>query len=140
MISESIQWKENAMKNMKDSFKYEKGNAGCIIALIILIVIGVIIFSMPNGPAPPPISVTWRKSASLFWSGKVMQLHNESDSALSITVSGSDSKDSKKVALTISAGASRELGVMEMNWNWQSGETYVIRATGYGLPIIGTVP
>ena len=27
------------MKNMKDSFKYEKGNAGCIIALLIVIIL-----------------------------------------------------------------------------------------------------
>lgn len=106
--------------------------------LIIIGIIIAIILIISNRPQPPPISITWRNS--LLGSGKVMQLHNDSEGSLSLSVSGSDDKDSSKVALTISGGATKELGILEMNWDWQSGETYTIQAAGYALPIIGKVP
>ena len=69
-----------------------------------------------------------------------MQIHNDSSSAISLTVTGSDSKDTVKVAFSISGGSTKELGVLEMNWDWIKGESYTIQATGYGMPIIGKVP
>ena len=114
------------------------GKVFLVIGSIIVIIVAIW-FLLWNRPVPPPISVTWRQS--LLYSGKVMKLYNESEnSALSLVVTGKDSKDSSSVVLTISAGSTKELGVLEMNWNWQTGETYQIKATGYGLPIIGTVP
>lgn len=87
-------------------------------------------FGARIGLVPPPISVTFRES---LIKGYVMQLHNRSDNRVVATVYVENKKasQSRKVSVSIAPNEMEELGLLEMDWAFESGENGYVSADGF---------
>lgn len=91
----------------------------------------------------PPISVTFRGSLMDFGKTQVMRITNRSGSetlVVTVYVENKKSNQHKSHVVKIGPGDTVELGRLEMNWYFETGETYSIKADGYGIAHTGTVP
>ena len=115
-------------------------SVGLLVSLCMIHIVGC-----GNGPGPvsaPPISVTFRSSL-LDWGNKVMQITNRSAGetlVLQVHVENKGMRQEASISKKVGPGETIELGILEMGWTFVKGETYSIRADGYGLPYTGTVP
>lgn len=108
-----------------------------IIGSAILILAAFFLFSgcgkaPPSSPAPPPLQITWRGSA-LDSSGLVMQVHNISNEYLECRMTVADHTVNQSDACDFNIGpyAMKEIGILECNWSFESGESVTITTEGY---------
>ena len=91
-------------------------------------------------PPPPPASITFRSS---MLAGQVLQVTNRSNSETLVmeVVARNDAKNQRAThVFKVRPGDTYEIGMLEMNWKWETGESYEISADGYSTKIRGTVP
>ena len=78
-----------------------------------------------------------------FGKTKVMKITNRSGSETLVATVYVENKKSNRYAshiVRIGPGDTVELGRLEMNWYFETGENYSIKADGYGIAHRGTVP
>lgn len=106
-----------------------------ILAFLLLMFLGFC------SPLPPPISVSFRTSL-LLSSTKVLQVHNDSDSeglACTLFIKNTNLKQKITYDFYLSPSETKEFGILELDWCFESGETGYITAKGYGYYLF-TVP
>jgi len=111
------------------------------LLLLVGILAAVAFFGCERVGIKPPVAITFRDS--LMDSTQVLQVTNKSGSETLVMKIEARSKDGKQTAthvFKVRPGETYEVGRLEMNWLFREGETYIIEADGYPLPIKGTVP
>ena len=84
------------------------------------------------GKPKAPIEVNFRQSA-LDSAGLVLQVHNISDKHLSsiMTAQNKLAKEVTKYSFDLAPHGSKEIGLLECNWTFKTGEGVWIETEGY---------
>lgn len=106
---------------------------GCLSMVIIVAVIYAIIYfcSFFSNPEPP-IDVSFRES--LMFDGKVLQVKNTTtDKHLSclMTVRNYTLHQEKTFSFALSPRETQEVGVLEIDWRFSTGESVTIEVEGF---------
>lgn len=78
----------------------------------------------------PPVSATFRSS---LLTGYVLQLHNRADKRIvaNVHVRNEAKNQSRSISVGIAPNDMTELGILEMDWHFESGESGYIDVDGY---------
>ena len=90
----------------------------------------------------PPATISFRQSM-LYSSTRVMQITNRSESetlVMRLDVSNEKKNQASYYVFIVKPSETQEIGILEMNWAFEEGEKYSLKADGYLFPITGTVP
>lgn len=116
------------------------------IFIVIIAVLGTIFTLNQTGHLQgiglsAPVEITLRDS--LLFSGKVVKVTNTDketplECTLSVTTANGDTTKSHHFRLN--PGFSSEVGMVQMQWNFKSGEKIQVKAKGYLLPKRFVIP
>ena len=101
--------------------------------LVISIILVLLLLLFMLWISSPPISVSFRTSL-LLSSTKVLQVHNNSDSKYlfcTLVVKSKNSMQKKTYDFELSPSETKEFGILELDWCFESGETGYIKVLGY---------
>lgn len=109
--------------------------------MLIMLVIGVFVYMYATDKAlNPPVKVTFRDSLVI---GKVLQVRNTSSGEMlncNLRVSNKKSNQRSSYTFRVSPNSMHEIGLLEMGWTFEPGETCTIDVDRYVLPVHATVP
>ena len=116
------------------------------ITIVIIAVLGTVFTLTQTGHLKgvglsAPIELSMRDS--LLFNGKVIKVTNtDKETPLNCTLSVSTTSGdmSKKHSFRLHPGAFYEIGMVEMQWNFKSGEKASIKTEGYLLPTTIQIP
>lgn len=118
-------------------FKY----AGRLLRWMAIFVVGVFVYMCATDKdLIPPVEVTFRDS---LITGKVLQVRNTSAGETlncNLRVSNKEKMQRGSYTFRVSPGSMHEIGLMEMGWSFEPGETYTIDVERYVIPVHATVP
>jgi hypothetical protein len=100
--------------------------------LIIIIVAGLVYHEFNKPPSPPPAPLKWSFRPSKI-TGLVLQLQNTSDEHLSCKMWAVNKvqEETTRYSFNLSPYENTEIGVLECNWAFQTGETVDIKTEGF---------
>ncbi len=116
------------------------------ILIVIIAVLGTIYTLTATGHLKgigltAPVEITLRDS--LLFSGKVVKVANtdkETPLECTLSVSTASGDTSKTHQFKLNPGYSCEIGMVQMQWNFKSGEKVQVKAKGYLLPKRFVIP
>ena len=113
-----------------------------VVTVIIVCVVGLFVLLYFYDGITPPVEVTFRETLVPGDHTKVLQVWNCGDDTLALQIDAynDDYNQHARHTFTVKPGRHYELGRVEMNWHFEQGERYTIKATNYLLPYKGTVP
>ena len=114
---------------------------GQFFTVLFMLAVGVFVYMCATDKdLNPPVEVTFRDS---LITGKVLQVRNTSaGETLNCNLRVSNKKKMQRGSYTfrVSPGSMHEIGLMEMGWSFEPGETYTIDVERYVIPVHATVP
>ncbi|MBR3902376.1 MAG: hypothetical protein IKJ29_01825 [Akkermansia sp.] len=116
------------------------------LLVVIIAVLGTIITLTKTGHLTgigltAPVEISLRDS--LLFSGKVVKVANttkESPLECTLTVSTVNGDMTKSHNFQVAPGRAYEVGMVQMQWNFKTGEKVRVKAKGYLLPTTFQIP
>lgn len=113
-----------------------------VFIIISICIIGLVVFFYFYDGFTPPVEVTFRETLVPGDHTKVLQVRNNGKDTLALQIDAynDDYNQHATHTFTVKPGRLYEIGRIEMNWQFERGERYTIKAMNYLFPYNGTVP
>ncbi len=116
------------------------------ILIVILAVLGTVFTLTKTGHLKgvglkAPVEISLRDS--LLFSGKVVKVTNtdpETQLECTLTVRNASGDTTKTHSFKLAPGRAYEVGMVQMQWNFKTGEKVQVKARGYLLPTRFVIP